>query len=83
MENTMKTVTVRVPEELELKLAAVAKKMGVTKSNLIRSAIEHIVKSGHAVTADSCLDSAKDLVGSVEGPMDLSHDKTHFAGFGQ
>ena len=79
----MKTLTVKVPEELDLKLAAVAKKIGESKSNLIRSAIEHIVTSNPAITANSCLDLAQDLAGSLEGPTDLSHNKKHFTGYGQ
>jgi hypothetical protein len=79
----MKTLTVKVSEELDLKLAALAKKMGESKSNLIRSAIEHIVTSNHAMAANSCLDLARDLVGSVEGPPDLSQNKKHLAGYGQ
>jgi predicted transcriptional regulator len=34
----IKTLTVKVPEELDLKLAAVAAKRGESKSNLIRTA---------------------------------------------
>jgi len=79
----MKTLTVKVPEELDLKLAAVANKIGESKSSLIRTAIEHIVTSSSAITANSCLDLAKDLVGSVEGPTDLSHNKKHLVGYGQ
>ena len=79
----MKTLTVKVPEELDLKLAAVAKKLGESKSNLIRTAIEHVVISSSAITANSCLDLAMDLVGSAEGPKDLSHNKKYFAGYGQ
>ena len=79
----MKTLTVKVPEELDLKLAAVAKKMGESKSNLIRTAIEHVVISSSGITANSCLDLAKDLVGSLDGPTDLSHNKKHLAGYGQ
>ena len=79
----MKTLSVKVSEELDLKLAAIAKKMGESKSNLIRSAIEHIVTLNLDITANSCLDLARDLVGSVEGPADLSHNKKHLAGYGQ
>ena len=57
--------------------------MGVTKSNLIRNAIEHIVTSSQAVAANSCLGLAKVLAGSVEEPTDLSHNKKHLAGYGQ
>ena len=79
----MKTLTVKVPEELDLKLAAVVEKMKESKSNLIRTAIEHIVESNEAVTPNSCLDLAKDLIGSVEGPGDLSHNKKYFKGYGR
>jgi predicted transcriptional regulator len=79
----MKALTVKVPEDLDFKLAAVARKIGESKSNLIRTAIENIVTSSSAITANSCLDLAKDLVGSVEGPTDLSHNKKHFAGYGE
>ncbi len=79
----MKTLSVKVSEELDLKLAAIAKKMGESKSNLIRTAIEHIVTSNHDIIFNSCLDLARDLVGSVEGPTDLSHNRKHLAGYGQ
>ena len=73
----MKTLTVKVPEELDLKLAAVAAKRGESKSHLIRTAINSILNASEAVNLNSCLDMAKDLVGSVEGPSDLSCNKKH------
>ena len=79
----MKTLTVKVPEELDLKLAAVAAKRGESKSNLIRTAIISILSTNEAVTHNSCLDMAKDLVGSVEGPPDLSCNKRHLKGYGK
>ena len=79
----MKTLTVKVPEELDLKLAAVAAKRGESKSNLIRTAINLILKENKAVIPNSCLDMAKDLVGSVEGPSDLSCNKRHLKGYGK
>ena len=78
----MKTLTVKVPEELDLKLTAVAAKRRESKSALIRAALDHIVKSSEAITPNSCLDMAKDLVGSVEGPSDLSYNKKHLNGYG-
>jgi len=79
----MKTLTVKVPEKLDLKLAAVAAKRGESKSNLIRTAIESILNADGAVVPNSCLDMAKDIVGSVEGPSDLSYNKKHFRGYGK
>ena len=79
----MKTLTVKVPEELDLKLAAVAAKRGESKSNLIRTAINSILNANEAVNHNSCLDMAKDLVGSVKGPSDLSCNKRHLKGYGK
>jgi len=79
----MKTLTVKVPEELDLQLEAIAARRGESKSNLIRAAIEHVVAADEEVTPNSCLDLAKDLAGCVEGPRDLSHNKRHFKGYGQ
>ena len=79
----MKILTVKVPETLDLKLAAVAAKRGESKSNLIRTAINSILKADETVTSNSCLDIAIDLVGSVEGPSDLSCNKKHLNGYGK
>lgn len=79
----MKTLSVKVSEELDIKLSAVAARRRESKSALIRAALDHIVKSSEAITPNSCLDLAKDLIGSVEGPSDLSHNKKYFKGYGR
>ncbi len=79
----MKTISVKVPEELDLKLTAVAARRRESKSALIRAALDYIVKSSEAITPSSCLDLAKDLIGSVEGPSDLSYNKKHLKGYGR
>ena len=79
----MKTLTVKVPEDLDLKLTAVAAKRRESKSALIRAALDHILKSSEAITPNSCLDLAKDLSGSVEGPSDLSYSNKHLKGYGR
>ena len=79
----MKTLTVKVPEDLNMKLAAAAAKRGESKSDLIRAALESIVNETEDITPNSCLELAKDLIGSVEGPRDLSYSKKHLKGYGQ
>jgi hypothetical protein len=59
-------------EDLDLKLAATAAKRGERKSDLIRTALESIVKANETITPNSCLDLAKDIVGSVEGPSECT-----------
>ena len=79
----MKTLTVKVPEALDIKLTAVAKKRNESKSALLRAALEHIVASGDEIASSSCLDLAKDLVGSVDGPADLSTNRDYKEGYGK
>jgi metal-responsive CopG/Arc/MetJ family transcriptional regulator len=79
----MKTISVKIPEDLDLKLTAVAAKRDESKSALIRAALDHLVKSSEAITPNSCLDLAKDLIGSVEGPSDLSYNSRHLKGYGR
>ena len=79
----MKTVTVKVSDELVQKLTAFAEKTGESKSNLIRAAIEYILSMRDNVAPNSCLDLAKDLSGSVDGPAALSYSKKHLEGYGQ
>ncbi len=73
----MKTISVKIPEELDLKLTTVAAKRRESKSALIRTALDHFVKSSETITSNSCLDLAKELNGSVEGPSDLSYNKKY------
>lgn len=79
----MKTISVKIPEELDLKLAAVAARRRESKSALIRAALDQVVESSETVTSNSCLDLAKDLIGTAEGPSDLSHNKKHLKGYGR
>lgn len=79
----MKTLTVRVPDELDVKLATVAERKGENKSALVRAAIESMLAQDEAVSPNSCLDLAKDLLGSTEGPPDLSHNRKHMEGYGR
>ena len=79
----MKTLTVKVPEDLDLKLARIAARRGESKSALIRAALEDVIESDQTTTPHSCLDLAKDLIGTVKGPRDLSHNKRYLKGYGQ
>ena len=79
----MKTISVKIPEDLDLRLTAVAEKRRESKSAVIRSALDHFVNTNDGMTPNSCLDLAKDLVGAVEGPSDLSHNDKHLEGYGR
>lgn len=79
----MKTLTVKIPEELEAKLERLVTQRGASKSALIRAALEELTTSDEAVQPHSCLDLARDLLGQADGPADLSFDKKHLKGYGR
>lgn len=79
----MKTVSLKLTESLDEKLAAVAAKRGASKSALVREALETYIQSERSVQPESCLELGKDLFGCVEGPTDLSSHKKHMKGFGK
>ncbi len=79
----MKTLTVKVPEELDAKLTRIAARRGASRSALIRTALEELATTDEALQPLSCLDLAKDLLGQTEGPTDLSYNKKHLKGYGR
>jgi len=76
------TVSLKVPAVLEQRLARFAKRRGSNRSAVIREALERFLNEASA-DPDSCLALASDLIGSVEGPADLSHNKKRLEGFGR
>ena len=79
----MKTLTVKLPEELAAQLARGAQSRGKSKSEFIREAIAYYVYNGAEKAEVSCFELASDLAGSFAGPADLSTNPKHLDGFGQ
>lgn len=79
----MKTLTLKLPEGLDARLAATAAKTGSSKSDVARRAIEAFLEQLGRPQAGSCLDLAKDLAGCLEGPGDLSYNKQRLQGYGK
>lgn len=79
----MKTLSLKLPESLLVKMTAAAKKRGETRSSLARQAIEAFIKQDKPSEKNSCLDLAKDLAGCVDGPEDLSSNRDYFQKYGQ
>ena len=79
----MKTLSLKLPESLIVKLDSTAKKRGESRSALIREAIETFISEADYIKKGTCLDLAKDLVGSLKGPVDLSSNKKHMLGYGR
>jgi predicted transcriptional regulator len=79
----MKTITLKLPEGLDTRLAAAAATTGTSKSDVARRAIEAFLERRGMPQAGSCLELARDLAGCLEGPGDLSYNKRRLKGYGQ
>jgi predicted transcriptional regulator len=78
----MKTLSLKLPDDLDARLAGVAARQGATKSDVVRSALTaYLARDGKAAPG-SALELAGDLVGAFEGPHDLSHADRHMDGYG-
>ena len=79
----MKTISLKLPEELDQTLAYAAEEQGMSKSFMVREALtEYFAKSGD-VRPGSYLDLARDLIGSMEGPPDLSVNEDYLKDLGK
>lgn len=79
----MKTLSVKVPDGLDARLAALARQQGASKSEIVRKALEGLLARNGRPRRGSALDLAGDLVGRVAGPGDLSFRKAHLRHFGR
>jgi len=79
MTAPMRTVSFKLPEDLDDALNELARTRRSSRSALVREALESLAKSKRrSVTA-----LAGDLVGSVEGPSDLAMNRKHMSGYGR
>ncbi len=78
----LKTITVKLPDELFQKLCATAERAATSRSTLIRTALLAYLEEAGESAGLSCLDLARDLCGSLEGPEDLSSNPKHLQGYG-
>ena len=79
----MDTVSLKMPAPLAADLAEMAQRKGVSKSALIRDALEAYLQANGAERAESALSQVADLAGILSGPEDLSVNKDHLRNFGR
>jgi Ribbon-helix-helix protein, copG family len=79
----MKTISLKLPDDVDRELSARAERVGTSKSALIREAIEGLLAKGSGGRKGSFLELAGDLIGCVEGPGDLSYNKEYMKDFGR
>jgi predicted transcriptional regulator len=79
----MKTLSLKLPDELDARISAIARQRGSNKSEIVRDALGAYLAKEPTAHEGSALDLAEDLVGSVEGPADLSHHDHHTRRYGE
>ena len=79
----MTTISLKMPERLAIKLEDTARQTGVSKSALIRHALETYLQTDGAGHPESALSQAADLAGVLSGPEDLSVNQDYLRNFGQ
>ena len=78
----MKTIALKLSDELLVKIEHAANRIGQTRSALMRDVLEEFFAEQARVTPGSCLDLARDLAGCVQGPPDLSTNPAHLDDYG-
>lgn len=76
----MRPVSIKLPKHLEALLDELARARGVSRSAVVREALTAYAA---AATVGSATEAAAELVGSLEGPRDLSTAAKHLRGFGE
>ena len=79
----MDTLTLKVPDIIKEKLKLISEKKGVSRSEIVRSALLEYFSHDDLDKKGSFLDFSKDLAGSVEGPSDLSTNKEYLERYGK
>jgi Arc/MetJ-type ribon-helix-helix transcriptional regulator len=75
----MKTVSLKLTDELEARLSALAKRRNRSRSELVRSALLLFLSREDE---ESFAARARDLCGIVDGPRDLASNPRPLAGYG-
>ena len=79
MEEIVRTVTLKLPEDLDQALTELAGLLDTSRSAVIREAIVAFMRDRGATVGAL----ARDLAGSLDGPGDLSTSAEHMAGYGE
>ena len=79
MTNPMRTVSFKLSEQLDDALSDLARRRKSSRSALVREALEALA-TGRRRSVTLVVD---ELVGSLDGPTDLSMNPKHMTGYGK
>jgi hypothetical protein len=78
----MNIISLKIPDKLKQKLDAYSRKLGINQSEVVREALQEYLSRDEVKKKGSFFDLSSDLAGTVDGPDDLSTNKTYLDGFG-
>jgi metal-responsive CopG/Arc/MetJ family transcriptional regulator len=76
----MRTISIKIPESLNSTLKEIARRQGISRSEVIRKSLETPTRHHGKQTVG---DQARDLAGCLAGPRDLSTSAKHMKGYGK
>lgn len=80
----MRTISLKLPDDLLAQLEREAKSRRVSKSAVVRTSLQEALHKPANARAASCYDLARDLAGTVKGlPQDLADNPKYLDGFGR
>ena len=79
----MTPISLKMPRQLANEISEAARRRGVSRSALIREALEAFLRAERAEQPISALSRAADLAGAFPGPEDLSVNPDYMRGFGR
>ncbi|HAB15810.1 MAG TPA: hypothetical protein PLX89_09160 [Verrucomicrobiota bacterium] len=78
----MTTISLKVPDILDTRLAEEANRRRTSKSAVVRECVEKMLLKPGKGQATSCLDLAGDLAGCLSGPRDIASNPKYLEDFG-
>jgi hypothetical protein len=79
----MSALIIDLPTGLKSKLAAEARRIGLSPEQFVQQTLRPQLQSGGKAAGPSLYDLTRDLCGTVNGgPRDLARNKKHLKGYG-
>jgi hypothetical protein len=79
----MTAISLKLPAATLVEIDASAERLQISRSELVRQAVEEYLGRLRDKPAPSALDLAGDLVGSLTGPADLASNPDYLNDYGQ
>jgi hypothetical protein len=79
----MEIISLKITGLVKEKLALYSKRKGLSKSEIVRKALNEYFEKDDLEREGTFFNLASDLAGSADGPSDLSINKEHLSGYGK